>query len=392
MLNKSNNILQNTCNATQDAKTSQLIRSKILFSFILIFFIVFNVFAGGKAHRQGNCKIWPRFTTIAHLYEIKNMKPTTIWGTNDKGCGWARSQISRSCCWIDCRADWGDVYVEQNNVLCGAWNSNGLFNGYVAGIPSNLFQNLINQKKFTKNGNSDSTFIEYQNSQKSSLSPQIDEDNPQNYFDIEKVQIKMVAYKLSKLVNVVNFVIWLPQHDEEKLIEDTLITESKTQTSFQIKIYNGKVEFNGDLFSPSDFNIVDDGENINVDYIGGDKRIYLKEGILSNMITTTIYGDIILNEEQIYAQKIAESEARGEAKIYPNPTQSILNIDIPNGLSNFEVIIFTQEGIIVKSLIFNKEETVYRTEINVSDLINRRYYLLIKREEDFEYLAQFDKE
>jgi hypothetical protein len=214
-----------------------------------------------------------------------------------------------------------------------------------------------------------------------------------NSISISNVSIKLKSCSNSLFENKWNLSIWLPRDDFNNFIEDTVMTDEKILRKFSVTIKNGEVIFDGDIFSPNEFEIKNDGAFITVNYIGNNKTIQLSNVNIDDVAINS-NGDIQDNEQDLFKKSTSINDSKFKdnisTTIYPVPSQRYLNIEFSkNNVELNEIEVYDMNGKSVFKKVITERSNVLN--IDISNLTKGTYFIYLNGN-NFKALKQFIKD
>ncbi|MFT4061994.1 MAG: T9SS type A sorting domain-containing protein [Edaphocola sp.] len=307
---------------------------------------IFNLF-GWETATDGDCT-----SAYAHLAD-PGACGQTISATSQANSSGAGGSVS-----IPCSLNWG-------------------------GIPSDLFGDI--------NNGIDSIGVDEIGAQETQFIPVFDE----NLITLQNIAIHLESQANSSRVNSFTITVWLPEDDSVNLIEDTIITSTKTISYGTVSLIEGKIQILGSLFSANDFTLSTVGNTTVVDYVGGTKIIDVSSIDTSRDIAINGAGDIKQDEVSLYAKKSISlaGNPENEVVLYPNPLSNKCSLTILGSESNVvEARFYDLSGklLFTKKNIHIEQGKRKQIDINTAELLPGQYFVLIQGK-DLKVLKSFNK-
>lgn len=352
-------------------------KSTRIVAFFLALFIIqgLGVFAGHGEHQRNKCKWYAkRFRANSHLW-FPCLIP--ICYHHSGHCDYANSSCSA--------AGFGCTATSSSHAgWDGCWGSSNGCGGVCAGQASDLMQEF---DLSMPNG------IDYAASQKNKAIVTFKGDTVY----IEGLQIFLSGNIADANSNQFILTTWLPRDDDRRGIEDTIITPGKTVQFGDIRLISGQLAIKGTLFSASDFKVERIGSIVNVTYIGGTKKVYVR-GQESIDVAVSSEGDIIKSGSAVAETALAQSEQKitmqaGKLNVFPNPATN--DISIEHSISGFSptlIKIFNLDGKVVSEVkITDMMQEGAVIKVPVKQLFNGEY-LVMATDGKEKYLKKFIKQ
>jgi hypothetical protein len=340
---------------------------KKIFLVILLAAFSTSMFAGWSTNKRNKCRWYAKkYAANAHVYS------GLYTYQHDAGCGYAYAEAIKNCAW-----------QKASRSSSGTWSQGAVYNNFCSrGERISLLESLL----LPKNNSSSAGNIE-----------EFSYQSNDEVFNEEthSIQINGISgfIKLQKgngYYSNIRLSIWKPTDDLINFIEDEKMDDSEVLNQFEIRVTDKGVFFNGNLVSDelkSKFVITEINNEYFVKFDNVGINIPIDSKISLDDLAVRIDGDGAPDKLNNLTNAIADTEssiANNEFKLitFPNPTSSILNVEFSNNLYGGQTIIeiYNSTGEKVKD-VFNGNllvEELKTVQINLSDLINDRYFILIE--------------
>lgn len=183
------------------------------------------------------------------------------------------------------------------------------------------------------------------------------------------------------------FTLWQPNDDYTNYIEDTVVTANKTLVEEYIQIKGGKVEISPGLLNNSGITSYNDGEYTVVEINNLSYEYTIPNSADINNLAINSHVGSSPDDSKMVAQSVVRSKEKEDEtgliyKVYPNPSNDYLVIEIPKHeiVTKVELKLFNIGGKLVKSKTFTDLPLIIDKlllELNVSDIHPNQYYINI---------------
>ncbi len=329
-------------------------------------FAVTAVFGHGETQTKGSCSWGWRYKAKARV----NNGPGITAGSQ-QACGGSVSRtVSNPCAWQSSTNNSGSSSfagaVFATPWLCGRGYAN-----------SEMFYDMMKYKMPVQNDTAER--VSLTNSSISFLPHKIKINNVLGF--IEAKDDMRAFYQVQ---------VWLPNHDMDKMIEDTITDANEIIWTGKVSIVNSQMILEGGFYNEK-FDESMNGTKKRVSFNGKNFNIQLPNWVNTNDVVVIVTCDGGFNEANTFrmAQQTTEDAIKDNKikfNVFPNPISSEFNVNfMSNKDGKVEIKIYSTTGQIIKSIINNvakkDEEINIKVDVKTLNLSSGIYFIYVDNDE-----------